>query len=240
MYKTKFWNQDGNSLSIYPKNTTVHWCGTDNLTAFNKNKPTGYSEDSISYSFNDLGFRCENYHEGNNYILVSGCSHTMGIGIPYEHTWPAQLQQEFFPDFKIYNAAKGAASNDYIVRSVYQLLPIVKPKIVMVAWTHRPRYELVSYGVVQAMLPTSLNFSKEHVDESFQNYRFDKNQIFLKLLCKQHNIILVNMEWEEIVKEGSQDHYDVGRDQQHGGRKFNKFVSTQFYKKYQNLVEHLQ
>lgn len=49
----------------------------------------------IEYSLNNFGYRSPDFNkEDKNVLLALGCSHTYGIGLPKEYTWPYLLSKE--------------------------------------------------------------------------------------------------------------------------------------------------
>ena len=47
----------------------------------------GWINQEITYKFNSFAFRCNEFTSDPS-ILFLGCSHTVGVGLPIEHTWP--------------------------------------------------------------------------------------------------------------------------------------------------------
>jgi len=76
-------------------NITLDFVGGDSKQQFNKNVLTQpidwyYHDKKLTYSFNNQGHRSKNFKDidQDNYILFTGCSHTMGIGLELEKTYP--------------------------------------------------------------------------------------------------------------------------------------------------------
>lgn len=70
-------------------------------------------EREITYSFNSHGFRSPEFNSAPA-VLCLGCSHTMGIGLPIEETWPTILQQRL--ELPCWNLGLGGAALDTLFR----------------------------------------------------------------------------------------------------------------------------
>lgn len=116
-------------LFINPQyaNQTLSWASTDTLERFAELSESedseivdlvqSYTEDPVTYEFNSYGYRSPEFDEveDGNFILVSGCSHTVGIGNRYKDLWWVKLgealdlpvvnlaQESYGPDFMFYN-----------------------------------------------------------------------------------------------------------------------------------------
>jgi hypothetical protein len=85
----------------------------------NKNIP----DKLISYDLNNYGLRCDDFSKelsGNNF-LFSGCSHTSGVGIPYELTWAYQLNKMFNKE-NFFNVAIGANNIQMSISNVFEYI----------------------------------------------------------------------------------------------------------------------
>jgi hypothetical protein len=115
---------------------------------FNKtNQPDDwyYNNANITYDFNNKGHRCKNIEDVDldNYVLFTGCSHTMGVGLELEKTYPYIASQQLGYDY--YNLAIPATGIDVVE---YNLLTWwfkieKKPKYVFVQLPDHSRF--VSY-----------------------------------------------------------------------------------------------
>lgn len=76
-------------------NQTRKFSGYDCLENYkekNKFGPNLYKPDSITYKYNSLGFRCDEFDvPSEKSVLFLGCSITEGIGLPQEVIWPTLL-----------------------------------------------------------------------------------------------------------------------------------------------------
>jgi hypothetical protein len=70
-------------------------------------------EQAITYRLNSHGFRSPEFNDVPS-ILCLGCSHTMGIGLPLEQTWPYILEQK--SGVTCWNLGLGGAGLDTVYR----------------------------------------------------------------------------------------------------------------------------
>jgi hypothetical protein len=114
----KFYDDFIGEDSISIKLEYLHGTG-DSLENFNINKETQphdwyYRDTNISYSFNSYGHRSKEVNDLNfdNYILFIGCSHTQGVGVELEKTYPNLVSSNLKCDY--YNLAISATGIDVV------------------------------------------------------------------------------------------------------------------------------
>lgn len=101
-----------------------------------------YNNVDITYSFNNRGHRCKNFEDidQDNYILFTGCSHTMGVGLELEKSYPYLLSKELNMDY--YNLGIPATGMDvveYNLLNWYLTIP-KKPKLLVIQWPDHSRF----------------------------------------------------------------------------------------------------
>jgi hypothetical protein len=101
-----------------------------------------YKDKTITYSFNKNGHRCNDIEDINlsNYILVLGCSHTVGVGLELEKTFPYLIAKELRCNY--YNFGVSATGIDVVE---YNLLTWIRkintsPKAVVIQWPDHTRF----------------------------------------------------------------------------------------------------
>ena len=131
-------------------NTVTQFSGGDNEERFNNNlkvQPNDwyYRNCSITYEFNNLGHRCKNVDDINldNYILFTGCSHTEGIGLELEKTFPYLTANSLGMDY--YNLALGGSGIDVMTHNLMMWIHTVHklPKALVIMWPETTRYSLL-------------------------------------------------------------------------------------------------
>lgn len=124
----------------------VAFSGSDTEELFAKNlmlQPDDwyYRNNPISYIRNKNGHRCNEIEDIdlNNYILYTGCSHTEGIGIQLENSYPYLLSKRLKVDY--YNLAVGGTGPDVVNYNITTWFAKVKkpPKLIVVQWPHPTR-----------------------------------------------------------------------------------------------------
>lgn len=122
-------------------NLTFDFSGGDNKFVYDENvlkMPNDwyYKDKKITYKYNNYGHRSKNINEINldNYILVTGCSHTEGIGVELEKTYGYVLANKLKCDY--YNLALGATGIDVVLHNLVIWFSTIKkqPKAVIIQW----------------------------------------------------------------------------------------------------------
>ena len=122
-------------------NVILEWSGGDYYDAFLKNceqMPMDwyYRNVKIEYNINSNGHRSKEINDLNldNYILCLGCSHTEGIGLEQEKTYPHLLAQKLNCDY--YSMGLSATGMDVVLHNLIVWFNIIpkKPKAVIVQW----------------------------------------------------------------------------------------------------------
>lgn len=97
----------------------------------------------INYQYNSRGFRDvewpDSLDELQSSIWCLGDSFTVGIGQPFEHTWPQVLQSA--TSRRTINVSMDGASNHWISRRARQILAEIKPKTMILMWSYAFRSE---------------------------------------------------------------------------------------------------
>jgi hypothetical protein len=94
--------------------------------------------DNFGYDLNKYGFRCNEFESINNpRIIVYGCSHTYGTGLPEEHTWPVIVKEllriKTGIEYDVINFGVPGAGPDEIHRLVNFLPNFVTPNSMIFA-----------------------------------------------------------------------------------------------------------
>lgn len=118
----------------------------ENYRAKLKVKPADwyYRDVEISYIRNSIGHRCKDVSQldFDNYIMFAGCSHTEGIGLELEKTYPYLLSEKLKCDY--YNIAIGGAGLDTVMHNLTVWLNTYKkPKLLVLQWPHLLRSLIV-------------------------------------------------------------------------------------------------
>jgi hypothetical protein len=121
--------------------------GSDDAERFAKNLlqlPNDwiYRNKEIRYKYNSLGFRCKDPSDldYDNYVLFTGCSHTEGVGLALEDTYPYKIAEHLKTDY--INLAIGGTGLDVLEYNLITWLTKYKkkPKYVFIQWPDHSRY----------------------------------------------------------------------------------------------------
>jgi hypothetical protein len=98
---------------------------------------------TVEYHYNSRGFRDAEWpntiEELQNAIWCVGDSFTVGLGSPYEFTWPQVLAK--VTGRRCINVSMDGASNAWISRRAQQIIKEVAPKQLVVLWSYTHRRE---------------------------------------------------------------------------------------------------
>ena len=151
-------------------NTITRFIGGDTKIQFienSKKMPEDwyYHNIPISYEINKYGHRSKNFEDINqdNYMLCIGCSHTVGVGLELEKTYPYLLSKELGMDY--YNLSVPATGIDVLE---YNLLTWYfkmqkKPKLLVIQWPDHSRFIEYDFERSRALERGSWNNESNYV-----------------------------------------------------------------------------
>lgn len=209
----------------HPHGTTTNWYLDDSEENYSKKPHPIYDNKSILYAWNHFGYRSDEFEPGAEAVMVLGCSHTLGFGLPTEHAWPWLLRDKIDPKLKLYNLAISGQSSDYIVRVAYKTLDILKPKYLFVLWPDTSRREVQigqEYHYYNVHGHTG-KFPDLFLDSGYQKYQQVKNELMLKSLCD------IPVYTKSLHNQDGTNYTDLARDWQHNGLPWNQNVCDYFY-----------
>lgn len=138
------------------RHQTLKWLPTDTEESFQQLvqneeyreyfRSKGWLEpDAITYRINSAGFRSEEFDPQANSMISLGCSYTIGIGLPEQSTWSYLVAQAL--GLKNYNLAWAGTSADTCFMLAEYWLPVLQPKLVVMAAPPKHRFDLISENV---------------------------------------------------------------------------------------------
>jgi len=128
-------------------NITLPFVGGDSKRQFIENSATQppdwyYHTHDISYEYNSFGHRSKNINQIDldNYVLFTGCSHTTGIGLKLEHTYPYLISQKMQCSY--YNLSVPATGIDVLEHNLLIWISTIKkkPRAVFIQWPDHSRF----------------------------------------------------------------------------------------------------
>ena len=211
-------NFDAESLA----NRTVKWLPMDTAARYQENlksnrtalESNGWIDKEITYQFNSSAFRCNEF-TNNPSILFLGCSHTVGVGLPIEHTWPTIVANKL--NLKCYNLGQGGGSADSAYRLGSHWVPKILPKIVVFLIPDIHRLEVVKEHNIEFLtLMTQYRqysgfYDKWTYFESNCWLNSQKNTLALEHISNRYDCKFVSLHADCINGP------DLARDLAHGG-----------------------
>lgn len=99
---------------------------------------------SVEYRYNSRGFRDQEWPQDpaelRSAVWCLGDSFTVGVGQPYEHTWPQILSARL--NQRVINVSMDGASNHWILRRCRDIMQHISPTHMIVMWSYAHRREL--------------------------------------------------------------------------------------------------
>jgi len=179
------------------------------------------------------------YYQYRNIItntkqLAFGCSHTWGIGVDANETWPYLLDSMNF-------GVRGCSS-DLIARIMPDILQQHNPEVVYILWPEWTRFEYVDgEGRICQILSSSPNriaFMESHNDEWLAN-NFKKQVQLVKQLCNNKNIKLVDITLYDLIPYMDQiDKWPASRLGHHYAASWHKQVADILRNALVNNIQH--
>jgi len=203
-------------------NRTVKWLPQDTAARYHENlklnpqslENNGWIDKEITYQFNSSAFRCDEFTTDPS-ILFLGCSHTVGVGLPIENTWPTIVANKL--NLKCYNLGQGGGSADTAYRLGSHWIPRILPKIVVFLIPDIHRLEVVREHYVEFLTPMTPNshysgfYDKWTYFESNCWLNSQKNTLALEHISNRHNCKFVSSFANCITR------VDLARDLAHSG-----------------------
>lgn len=193
----------------------------------------------VTYDLNSLGYRMKEITEINqkNYVVVLGCSHTFGLGLPLEETWSYKLSKHLQCD--LVNGAAPGSSNELILINLIRILAnLEKPKLVVINWTqvHRKLFwdgDSLVFHLPQCYIgrdrTTYKNvknwFTELKWENSYNDYLYNEREVYsafyelknqVTSICKLYGVPLQMLshfkgydDYQDILKISETDSFNV-------------------------------
>jgi len=157
--------------------------GIDTLEeCFDKDHYLSYTKD-ISYRYNSRGFRDYEWPEDlSDVVWCVGDSFTVGIGQPFEETWPQLLQKK--SGKRCLNLGEDGCSNDTVALRIQEICKLHSPNLIVVMWSYLSRRRINNKNV---------HHDKKHFGNKEDMENFAKNfKIVNELPTSVINMIVPN------------------------------------------------
>ena len=201
------------------------YSGIDSLEECHDRKHFLNYSKKISYRYNSRGFRDHEWPQDlSEVIWCVGDSFTVGLGQPFEETWPQLLEKKL--GRRCLNVGEDGCSNDTLSMRIQEISRLYKPKHIIVMWSYLSRRRVNNVNVHHDK--KSFGF-KEDVTNFVKNYAIVNqlpnivnlivpnattrpdtlNKFLKKLLNKEKNNYpkLLNFQVIDLARDGL--HFDV-------------------------------
>jgi hypothetical protein len=214
--------------------------GLDTLEeCFDKDHYLSYTK-NISYRYNSRGFRDHEWPEDlSDVVWCVGDSFTVGIGQPFEETWPQMLESKLGK--RCINVGEDGCSNDTMSLRIQEICKSYTPKLIVVMWSHLQRRRVNDENVHH----NKNDFSNSRDLKNFiKNYKLCANvqtdiihsiipDVFTEKNLKNIQYILQHEEIEDII---SFPQLDYARDYHHFDIKTSELVTDLMIEKI-NIID---
>jgi|TARA_R110002126_G_scaffold166698_1_gene314525 hypothetical protein len=202
--------------------------GMDTLEeCHDKDHYLSYTKD-ISYRYNSRGFRDHEWPEDlSDVVWCVGDSFTVGVGQPFEETWPQLLGKKLGKT--CLNIGEDGCANDTMALRIQEICKLHSPKLVVVMWSYFARRRVNGENV---------HHDRNHfgVDKDMAN--FSKNFKIVNELPTKIINLLIPFAFDDVksVKEKYKNtiftrNIDYARDHHHFDFKTSRGVSQLIIKK---------
>jgi hypothetical protein len=156
------------------------------------------SKDTVEYVYNSQGYRTEEFDTiPDNYAIAVGCSHTEGVGLPYEFVYSNQLSQRL--GLQVINLGVASSGAMFVKKNILSWVTNIQkaPKFVIAQWPNPYRmfvyeknfahFELVQ-SPSQCLIHHAIKLSENNLLESWVSSIIETNTILRLLNIPCYNI----------------------------------------------------
>jgi len=199
----------------------------------------------ITYQYNNRGHRCKDIEDINldNYILFTGCSHTEGVGVRLEDSYPFIVSNELNYDY--YNLSMSGTGVDVVEYNLLIWLSkvIKKPKYIFVQWPDHSRFvasypgysQLINHGTWADDLTTQ----KFIASSEYTGLVHARKQISYKMIKEIAGVPVIDVHFSSLAPYASDciwlKKIDLGRDMLHTGIKSHQSIAKEMISYIQSL-----
>jgi hypothetical protein len=242
-------------LPIYINNTdrstTVDWWGTDSKQEYDSNilrlgTSWEYYNKKVTYTVNSQGYRCKEFDaiDWENSYVILGCSHVFGEGNSYEDTISTQVRT--ITNTNCINLGVCASSSEHCFLNALKLFSNTSSKKVIIIWPYKTRenfYDNKSFYMYKNILNkgglTQTNKNLLHkwlrqVVAPIVHWEYLR-ETYIETLSALYGDRFISITIEELEMEfggatNEQLSYDLARDRNHYGPKWNAKVANKILK----------
>lgn len=161
---------------------------------------------NVLYQYNSRGFRDQEWpsdQQLSSAVWCLGDSFTVGIGSPFEHTWPQRLQ--LITGKRTINVSMDGASNAWLAETCCQIYSEIKPQNIVVMWSFPHRRQAPGPGTPYSR---RLHYEKTTVGQDYENLLDCRSHV--RNVCSDSNIVeLIVPNWQITLTQTSWDNISV-------------------------------
>jgi hypothetical protein len=195
------------TIEYYATDDPQLWRPTDEKIILKQRKKT------YTYKFNSEGFRCDEFSEPSEFpIVFLGCSHTCGVGLELENTWPhillTAIKNHTGKTIPLWSLAVAGSSIDkqalllekfssalkpkmifFLIPSIYRRLIALNDEMVEYLPAHRLHWrpDFVTAKVAK--------FDQVFTEEDYAIFETYKNLLLINQLAKMHDCEIYYESW---------------------------------------------
>jgi hypothetical protein len=240
MYTVKNMNLDQDIFCFWREwaNKKFNWFQTDSEEKYQEHlktrpgklKELGWIDNSFTYEFNSLGFRCKEITDTDS-IMFLGCSVTVGVGLPNHSIFPTLIAEKL--NLQCVNMGVGGTSSDTAFRIASLYIEKVRPKILVATLLFPERTELLTGQGVVRFNPEMLSLKNLHkLERQYTMEYYEKwieipetahinqmkNILAINKLCDMYNVKFVSQTASRIPI----NFYNQARDLMHPGTEYHE------------------
>ena len=186
-------------------NQTLYWTGMDNQEDYRKNldNPTkrrlleslgyGPNDPPITYQYNRQGFRCDQFDDRPAGIAL-GCSHTEGVGLRLEESWPSVLSQ--ISGHHVWNLGVGGSGSTTCFRLLDHYIHLLNVEFVILCQPSPYRFEFCNHGNFVNVLVSNFQcwddykmfFQTWFVSDENSLLDARRNELAIQHLCQEKGV----------------------------------------------------
>ena len=195
----------------------------------------------IDYTFNKLGYRCDEFSTStrNCDVLFSGCSQSMGYGLLLEQCYAHIVATEL--DINYHNLGVSGSDWQHIGQRLAYWVPKLKPKVVVLrhppdnrfCWWDKQTAVGTSTWTADELMNCTIAESRPLIDitdTTNANWYHTSILGFIRDLCDKNDVILI----DDIQRSNLNQGY--ARDYNHNGIKYHKAVAKKLLKQLKEIL----
>jgi|TARA_B110000444_G_scaffold248478_1_gene272378 hypothetical protein len=225
---------------------TSNWYARDSQERFAQLLKRNISKEwkgvDIDYTFNKLGYRCDEFSENTKGcdVLFAGCSQSIGYGLLLEQTYGHIVSTEL--DIKYHNIGVSGSDWQHIGQRLAYWVPKLKPKVVVLRhppdnrfnwWDKQTPVSTALWTITQLMDCTVAESRPliDIIDNTNAKWYHTSILGFIRDLCNRNDVILI-----DDIKRKQEPNDSFARDCNHNGVNYHKRIAKKLLKQLKEIL----